>query len=120
MIYLDEERIIWKTGETKEFCIEYISYDGKKRTYRPDFIVGNKMIEIKPKRLHETPLVKLKAEAGIQKCKDLNLIYNLIDVEICSTKIEKALNEGLVRFAGDYEKRFRKYIAKVKPVKASC
>ena len=121
LLDLDEKQIPWSSGEAHKFDIPYVNYKGTKRTYRPDFLVNKeKLVEIKPKRLQKTPTIMAKAAAAIEKCKEWGLTYEILDFKIDAVKVEKALNEGLVRFARDYEKRFRDYIVRVKPVKASC
>lgn len=57
--------------------------------------------------------------AAIEKCKEWGLTYEIMDFNIDAIKIEKALNEGLVRFARDYEQRFREYVAKATGPKSS-
>lgn len=121
LLDLDEKQIPWSSGEAHKFDIPYVNYKGTKRTYRPDFIVNReKLVEIKPKKLQKTPNIMAKTAAAIEKCKEWGLTYEILDFKIDAVKVEKALNEGLVCFARDYEQRFRDYIAKVKPVKASC
>lgn len=40
--YIERFELNWKSAESKSYKIEYIDYDGKKRNYFPDFIIGNK------------------------------------------------------------------------------
>lgn len=120
LLYLDENKISWSAGEAHKFDIPYVNHKGTKRTYRPDFFVNSeKLVEIKPKRLQRTPNIMAKTAAAIEKCKEWGLTYEIMDFKIEPIKIEKALNEGLVRFARDYEKRFRDYVS-AKTEKASC
>ena len=78
---LEKYNLQWQSAEN--IRIPYINYDGNERTYSPDYLVNNnKLVEIKPKRLHNTPLVKLKKEAAEKYCFENKLIYELIDVEI--------------------------------------
>lgn len=76
--YIERFNLSWSNGE--KLSISYVNYDGRNRTYRPDFIVNKKyLIEVKPKKLHGTPLVILKKNAAIEFCKTINLKYKLID-----------------------------------------
>jgi len=59
MIYLSENNIDYKTAETKEYEVIY-EYNNGKITYRPDFIVDEKIIEIKPSNLVNTEINKIK------------------------------------------------------------
>lgn len=78
---LEKYNLQWQSAEN--IRISYINYDGNERTYSPDYLVNNtKLVEIKPKRLHNTPLVKLKKEAAEKYCLENKLVYELIDIEI--------------------------------------
>jgi hypothetical protein len=109
MIDMDAKGLSWKTAETNEYRIEYM-FNGGCRTYRPDFVVGNELWELKPKKLHNSPNVVAKHEAAIEFCKKHDLIYRLMDIEIKSPVIKEAYDRSLVRFDRNYEQRFLKYI----------
>lgn len=108
MVGMDNKDVAWMHGE--KVSIKYL-LDGRDRTYRPDFIVGTQMIEIKPIKMHRSPLVQLKAEAGRAYCLANQMTYKLIDIQIDSGAILKKLDSGDIKFAGDYEARFRAYVA---------
>ena len=55
--------------------IHYIDFDGKERTYHPDFIEDNKLYEIKPQNLVDTATNKLKFEAAKKYCEENMLIF---------------------------------------------
>jgi hypothetical protein len=51
--------------------IPYINFDGIDRNYFPYFLIGgNRLIEVKPKRLHESRVVLLKKEAAEKFCEE--------------------------------------------------
>lgn len=75
---LEPNNIPIVSAERKDLTIPYINYDGSQRTYRADFIVGNTLIEIKPKRLVNSPLVNIKKEAAIKFCESKGMKYDLI------------------------------------------
>lgn len=106
----------WRSAEVKEFDIPYINYDGISRTYRPDFILNEKtLVEIKPKRLMETPSNVLKKEAAIQFCSDNGLEYRVVDVKILETDmLIKLFEDGIIQFNKKYQKRMEKLCAKAK------
>lgn len=111
LIHLDENNITWVPAEKKQYTIKYINWDGAERTYRPDFIINNeKLVEIKPKRLHETPNIIAKTKAALIWAAENNLKYEIIDFEINYDKILNALNSGLLKFDRDYKERFLKYL----------
>lgn len=96
--HLEPSGLVWVTGESHLYNIEYTKYDGTARTYRPDFVVGNKMIEIKPKRLWNTPLITLKREAAEKFCVEKGLTYELVDVgPLPCNRLEALIEQGRVR-----------------------
>lgn len=45
-----------------------------------DYIINDKyMVEVKPKKLFNTPLIKVKCDAALIYCKEHNLIYKLLE-----------------------------------------
>lgn len=109
MIDMDERGLEWKSAETKTYTIPY-EQDGVPRTYRPDFIVGSELWELKPIRLHNSPNVTTKRIAAERFCSERGLTYRLEDVDIEKEVIHEAWKAGLVRFDRDYEKRFLEYV----------
>lgn len=92
---LELKLIDWKSAEN--IRIPYIHYNGNNRTYSPDFFIGNKLIEIKPEKLINTPLVKLKTEAAIKYCKENNLEFEILDYKIIDIKdLELLINNNKV------------------------
>jgi len=83
-------------------------FDGKQRTYAPDFIMGNKLIEIKPLKLHDSPNNLAKFSAAKTFC-DLNgLFFEVIDVKIDTSLIVANLQH--IVFQSNYLERFQKWI----------
>lgn len=105
MLMLEEEGKVWKSAEN--IRIFYLDCYGKERTYSPDFLVENKLIEIKPIRLQNTPLIKLKTEAGQKYCLENNLIYEIIDIKINKDLIDKYLDK--IEFSENYKERYEKW-----------
>lgn len=96
--HIEPRSLEWKTGENADYCIPYTKYDGSARTYRPDFIVGNRMVEIKPKRLWNTPLITLKRIAAEKFCFDRGLTYELVDIgPLQCNKLEMLVEQGRVK-----------------------
>ncbi len=113
LIHLTENNISWASAEKKEFTINYTNWNGKNRTYRPDFIIeGKTLVEIKPKRLQKSPIVILKKAAAEKFCAANGYKYELIDFSINPIKIKEYLEKGIIKFDRDYEKKFYEYIAK--------
>ncbi|MFW6129631.1 MAG: TnsA endonuclease N-terminal domain-containing protein [Atribacterota bacterium] len=102
----------WQSAE-KDIIIEYIDYNGQKRTYRADFLVENKeLIEVKPKKLMESPSNILKKRAAEEYCKNNNLIYKMVDVKILSKEeLLELYNNKKIKFIKKWDLIFReKYL----------
>ena len=101
----------WKTAESKEFTIKYTDHNHVDRTYTADFIINNKyMVEIKPKKLWNSKLVKLKESSAVKFCGLNGLKYKLIDITKLSHKEILILwEEGLIKFIDRYENKFTNY-----------
>jgi len=106
LIYLTENDIAWINGET--ISIEYF-FNYKKRTYRPDFIIQDKIVEIKPKKIQNTPNVIAKTKALKAYCLKKNLKYEVMDIEINNQKIKDNLDNGKIKFAGKYLEKFENW-----------
>jgi len=109
MIRMDNEGKEWATGET--LSIGY-QLDGRERTYRPDFIVGTDIYEIKPQRLiNRSKEVAAKKTAAEKYCEENGLKYHLVDEPINTGNVSSELlfKENL-KFSGNYKRRFVHYI----------
>lgn len=111
IIDMDEKNINWKSAESIK--IPYIKSDGNKSFYRPDFLYENYLIEIKPIKLMYIEINKLKKAAAILYCKENNLIYKMIDIEICFDKISKLFDDGMIIFTERYKEKFKKFRKKM-------
>ena len=80
VLELEKKHIPWQSAEKHKYKIQYKDFQGIKRNYFPDFLVnGNKIVECKPKKLWNTPLIKAKTKAARKHFKKLNLIFELVD-----------------------------------------
>jgi hypothetical protein len=104
---LEEQQLNWKTPD-KSFKILYIDYAGKNRTYFPDFIIDNRVIEIKPLKLHNTPKILAKKKAAEDFCKSQNMTYELIDpIMLSKEEIKSLYISGQIKFLDKYDTKFR-------------
>lgn len=105
---LQVQNLSWKSPD-KNFKIPYVDYAGKTRTYFPDFIVDdNRLVEIKPLRLHNTPKVLAKRKAAEEFCTNQNMIYEIIDPPMLSDEEIKLLYvNGQIKFLDRYDEKFR-------------
>lgn len=85
---IEKNNFTWESAETSQFAIPYKDHSGNSRTYRADFIVENKiMVEVKPKRLMNSPSNILKKNAACQFCESHGLEYRMVDVKSIEPEI---------------------------------
>lgn len=93
--------------------IPYTDWNGTKRTYHPDFISNNTIIEIKPKRLVNSKSNKLKFKAAESWCLNNNFNFKILteeDVQKPSyNQILELKNSNELHFIDRYEKKFLEY-----------
>jgi hypothetical protein len=104
----------WRRMERKSDAIQYKDYIGKVRNYFPDFLIeSEKVVEIKPKRLWNTPVVTAKKTAATAHCKKHGWIYEMIDPPIVATEIlQNLVQEGRLKFMERYHRKFEEWINK--------
>jgi endogenous inhibitor of DNA gyrase (YacG/DUF329 family) len=105
---LETQKLNWEIPD-KKYKIPYVDYAGQIRTYFPDFIVDtNKLVEIKPTKLHNTPKVLAKRKAAEDFCQSQDMSYELIDPPILSQEeIKQLYISGQIKFLERYDKKFR-------------
>lgn len=105
---IEKENLQWRCPNN-DFKISYQDYKGDIKTYFPDFIINEiKVVEIKPKKLHNTPKVLAKKLAAEEFCKSQNMTYELIDPIILSDEEIKVLYiSGQIKFLDKYDKKFK-------------
>lgn len=114
IMVIEKNNYKWETAENKKYAIKYKDIEGKDRTYRADFVLDKKIIvEIKPKKLMETPSNILKKESAEKYCKENGFKYRMVDIKIINIDIIINLHENKsLRFVDKYEKRLEKIICK--------
>lgn len=100
----------WKSAECKELAIPYFSWEGKQRTYFADFLINDKyLVECKPRKLHNTPLVISKSSGAKMFSKKRGLTYKLRTVKLLGDEDIKHLHDsGKIKFLPRYEEKFQK------------
>jgi DNA-directed RNA polymerase subunit RPC12/RpoP len=109
IINMEKDCIEIKTGES--LLIPYY-YNNLDYTYRPDFIIGNRIIEIKPTRLQKDLEVVAKKEAAERYCKLNNLFYQILDIKVDIKTIYYNLIKNNIKFHKNYETQFLNLCAK--------
>lgn len=98
----------WQSAEKSNLCIEYKDWSGKSRNYYADFLVGNILVECKPKKLHSTKTVQLKREAAVEFCRNNGYRYLLTDYDrLTDDEICQLRSQGDLRFTDKYENKFK-------------
>lgn len=98
----------WESGEQQKFKVVYNDYLGVQRNYFPDFVLDNKyVVECKPKRLHNTPLVSCKTSYATAYFNSLNLKYKIIDIPKLSTEeFRQLVNSGKIILTDKYKIKY--------------
>lgn len=107
VVNLDKQGIKWQTAEYIK--IKY-NFNGSERTYRPDFLVGGTLIEIKPLKMVNTPCVSAKRKAALEYCELNGLKYEILDPGIIeSDQLLQLYQQEIVKFTVRYEAKFKEY-----------
>jgi len=93
------ERFKLKIISAEKIKIKYLSYNGNERTYSPDYIIDDKyLVEVKPLRLHNTPLNTLKFESAKKYCDENNLKFKVLDFGIIyHNELDKLISDKIVK-----------------------
>jgi hypothetical protein len=99
----------WESAETKELTIEYFDFRNNQRTYTADFLIeGRYLVEVKPKNLWKSDLVKRKQNSALVFCEKNNLKYKIRDIQNLDTDtIINLYENGVLRFTDRYDKKFK-------------
>lgn len=109
ILHFEENKISYKTAESKKYRIQYTDAQGVIRNYYPDFITNTGLlIECKPKRLWNTHSVQAKTKAAESWCKEHGLIFALLDYGKPSlSKIQELMAQGLLKLIPRYVAKFQ-------------
>ena len=96
--------------ENSKFKVKY-KFNGVDRTYYPDFILNDLyIIEVKPKKLHNSRIVKIKAKYARKHFESSGLKYKLIDCKrIENFKLKELIDSGQVVFDKQYSNKYKQY-----------
>ena len=106
MMRMDREGIKWENAE--HLSLLY-TFEGKERTYHPDFMTPEGLVEIKPSTLHSAPLIVAKQAVATVFCAENDMTYRLLDEPIDKDALNQAYQNGDLLFGGDYEAKFLAY-----------
>ena len=114
MVEMHNAGIEWNNGELDIYKVEY-SIGDKKATYRPDFIVGDMVYEIKPKALQNTIAVLAKKNAAEKHFSSIGMKYVVIDREIMGTlELLNLINSNAVILTDKWKKKLPQYLREKK------
>ena len=111
--YIEKNKLLWENAEVEEYAIPYVYYNGLLRHYFADFIINkNQLIEVKPFKLINTPLVKIKANAALTWCKNKNMIYTIMSYKdfepLSRLQIKNLVDNGILKWLPRYEEKYKK------------
>lgn len=109
--YLERFNLTYESLEKRKSKIKYFDeYSKTYRNYFGDYLVnGRYFVEIKPKKLWNTPLNSQKFSAAKEFCKNNNLIFKLIDPKIDTSLIFKLFDDNKIKFMDRYLLKFIKW-----------
>jgi hypothetical protein len=105
---IEKNKWTWFSAEKAEFAIKYVFFDNKIRTYFADFVVNEKkLVEVKPIKLHNSPLVLSKTKAAKEFCLKKSFEFEIIDPPMLEYfEISRLLQNNEIKFMEKYEKKF--------------
>ena len=112
LVYLHTNNLEFENGEKRKYTIDYF-FQNTQRTYRPDYIVGNIMYELKPKKLWNTLEVTAKSNAAIIWCEKHNMKYELFEPQrIDKITLKQMIIDNEVTFVEKYKLKVDNYLSK--------
>lgn len=101
---IETKNFIWESAEQLKFRIPYV-FANKKRSYFPDFFVENKyLIEIKPMKKQNDPVVQKKAAAAKEFCKLYGFEYQMLGYKTDFELLRKLYKENMISAFKESEK----------------
>lgn len=112
MLEMDAQGRSWKSAESMSVTYKL---NGVAHKYKPDFIVDDKVVvEIKPAKMTELKINKLKFEAAREQFTKLGLEYQVVSPPAVSKKVlNDLINTGKIRIVDHLVKKFKKFIKQV-------
>ena len=101
----------WQSMEKKEFAIPYIDWKGTDRNYFPDFLIENRyVVEIKLKKLWNTPTIEAKRNAAEKWCEERKYKYKIAEPKLLTyNEIIDLHQAGKIKFLKQYEDKLIVY-----------
>jgi hypothetical protein len=112
---IENSNIKWESGEKRKYQVIYKDSKGVDRTYRPDFVVGKTIYEVKPVKLQKTKLNQEKFEAAEKAYSERGFNYQVVCPELFPVEFWFSLFErGDIVFSGKVEERFKRLLRRNK------
>lgn len=119
MIFLDENKISWQSGEEIGLKIPYIGIDGREKNYWPDFLINNeKIVEIKPLHMQNCDVIEVKSAAARKFCESEGLKFVILDFQARPDLVIKKLETKELVFNRNLEEKF--WLSVQKKRKKNC
>jgi len=108
---IEKYNIDWENAEKSKFRIQYKDQNSTDRTYSADFVLNGKyLVEIKPKKLMNSPKNQAKKEAAIKWCEQRGMKYKISDCHINKNQILSEYEKGNIKWQNEkYKKRILEY-----------
>jgi hypothetical protein len=107
---IEKQNLQVESGEKTKFKISY-EIDNEKRTYFPDYVIEDKVFEIKPFNLVESTVVQTKKLAAEKWCQENRKTYHIFtekDFQVLSTEEIKTLHDSNeIKFIKRYEEKYQ-------------
>mgnify|MGYP001017595827 FL=1 len=100
----------WESGEKRKYMIPYIDYKGDDANYFPDFILNEKyMVEVKPKKLHNSDTNRRKRLAALEFCKKKGFKYKMLcpGKTLSFNDILLLIEQGKLEFTDRYKQKLK-------------
>lgn len=108
---LNKDNRKWESAERKELGMPYVDWQGNSKIYFADFLLdGYILVEIKPKRMINTPRVLIKKKAALDFCELNKFQYEIITPDYLNKDdLIFLYKNGIIKFSSKSEKQFLKY-----------
>lgn len=103
-----------RISSAETFSIPYVDYAGSERTYHPDFIMDDSVIEVKPIKLVNTVNNKLKFEAAKKYFENKEYSFRILTekeiIKLSKDEIISLHDNNEIKFLDRYELKYKEYI----------
>jgi len=109
MVEMEKQNRTWRSAEG--MSVTYY-LNGIAHKYHPDFIIDdNVVIEIKPKKMTNLKVNKLKADAMSKWCAEHSMFYQVVSPKkLTKTELKQLSESGKIRIEDHLQTKFKRYL----------